>query len=181
MTRKTTGKAREVSHAVQVCTDMFLHDVKRTIVLWAAVYHAQRYGNTGRWTCLQWLREKKKTAGDNGSLLFSRLCCVIWEAAGSSTIHRNGWKYWQLNKWKEISLDFLTTKTAGNFKKNKQKKNICCGILFFLMYIFSLATWQKRYKYIKWGNAGGGEKGGEEGGVHANLLPAPITSVSGAW
>lgn len=29
MTGKTTGKAREVSHAEQVCTNMFLHDVKR--------------------------------------------------------------------------------------------------------------------------------------------------------
>lgn len=84
MTSKTTGKAREVSHAEQVCTDMFLHDVKRTIVLWAAVYHAQQYGNTGRWTCLQRLRQKKKknTAGDNGSLLFSRLCCLILGSGG---------------------------------------------------------------------------------------------------
>lgn len=29
MTSKTAGKAREVSHAEQVCTNMFLHDVKR--------------------------------------------------------------------------------------------------------------------------------------------------------
>lgn len=67
---------------------------------------------------------------------------------------------------------------------NSNKKNIDCAVtvsILILIYIFVEGSEKKNIQKAKWGEGGGGKKGGEEGGVHANLLPAPITSVSGAW
>lgn len=170
----------------------FLHGGKiRTIVLQTGVYHALR--DSATWAAqhmnlfttaeVVWLKRKKKReerAVADGFLWVLLWYYLIRIAAGALFTHK---------AWGAVSGWFVRPKGAGYVVISETQETrhsfheVLCQQGVSLLWVPQAGGVRCRWEGGKKWKRGedGRRRGGGKGGVLANLLPAPITSVSGAW